>query len=135
MFSLYSVRNILVGLVLSFSFFSFGYIAPAFAACNGFEANSDDPYGIDCGEGTNLTDEDPRVLAARLINVILRLTGLVLVVFIVYAGYLWMTSVGDEEQITKAKNIISSCAIGLLIVLSAYSISYFVISKLVESTR
>ena len=53
---------------------------------------------------------------------------------IVYGGFLWMTAHGNEEQVTKAKNLITAALIGLVIILSAYAISVFVISKLGQGT-
>ncbi len=101
---------------------------PTQAVCDGYDQN--DPYGLNCGEGSNLTNKDIRYLVANLINIVLQITGVILVLYIVYAGYLWMTAGGDDEQITKAKSIISACVVGLLIVLSSYSLASFVISKL-----
>jgi len=68
---------------------------------------------------------DPRVTVVLLIRTVLRLLGLVLLVFIIYAGFLWMTAGGNEEQITKAKATIRNAVIGLIILLSAYSITIF----------
>jgi len=49
---------------------------------------------------------------------------------IIYAGILWGTSGGNEEKIMKAKKIIVSGIIGLLIVVFAFSIVSFVLDKL-----
>jgi len=43
----------------------------------------------------------------------------------VYAGFLWMTAGGVEENVTKAKSLLMQAVIGLAIVLSAYSITIF----------
>lgn len=108
------------------------FVLPTQAACNGYDPA--DPYGLDCGENSNLTDKDARDVVANLINVALQISGILLVVYIIYAGYLWMTAGGEEEQVTKAKTIISACVMGLLIVLSAYSLASFVIEKLRTAT-
>ncbi len=108
------------------------FVSPTQAACNGYDA--EDPYGLGCGENSNLTNKDAREVVANLINVALQISGILLIVYIIYAGYLWMTAGGDDEQITKAKNIISACVMGLLIVLSAYSLAQFVIDKLSIAT-
>ena len=52
----------------------------------------------------------------------------------VYGGYLWMTARGNEEEVTKAKNLIKAAIIGLIIVLAAYAISIFVIKLVGEKT-
>lgn len=63
------------------------------------------------------------------IRTALTLVGLIFLVLMVYAGYLWMTARGDEAQIDKAKNIISAAIIGIVIVLGAYAITTLVISR------
>jgi hypothetical protein len=108
------------------------FVLPTQAACNGYDP--EDPYGLDCGENSNLTDKDARDVVANLINVVLQISGIILIVYIIYAGYLWMTAGGDDEQIGKAKSIISACVMGLLIVFSAYSLASFVIEKLRTAT-
>lgn len=70
----------------------------------------------------------------KIINVALSLMGTIFVVLLVYAGFTWMTAQGETEKIDKAKKTIISSIIGLTITLAAYSISNFVVSKLIENT-
>lgn len=80
-------------------------------------------------QGANLgTPVDPRVTAVFIIRVLLGLTSIVLIGLNVYAGFLWMTAGGNEEQVTSAKNTIRNATIGLIIVLAAYSITRFTVS-------
>jgi hypothetical protein len=51
--------------------------------------------------------------------------GVLFVCLTVYAGFLWMTAGGNEEHIEKAKKLLFRAVIGLIIVLSAYSIAWF----------
>jgi len=69
-----------------------------------------------------------------IINVLLSLLGIIFLVLIIYGGFLWMTSSGNEEQVKKAKTIIRDAIIGLIILLAAYAISRFVVDALVEAT-
>jgi hypothetical protein len=46
-----------------------------------------------------------------------------------YAGWLWMTAAGDSKQTQKAKDILITAVVGLVILLSAYAISSFVIDN------
>jgi len=76
--------------------------------------------------GANLpAPKDPRLVAANIIRVLLGLLGTIFVVLIVYAGFLWMTAGGNEENVKKAKGYIFNAIIGLCIVLSAYGITFF----------
>lgn len=60
------------------------------------------------------------------IQVALSLVGLIFLISMIYAGFLWMTARGEEDQVKKARTIIMGSIIGLVIVISAYAISYLV---------
>lgn len=78
---------------------------------------------------TGLGESEPGLYIGTVINAALTLVGLIFLVLMVYAGYLWMTARGESEQIDKAKDIIKASIIGLVIVLSAYAISAFVTGR------
>lgn len=65
-----------------------------------------------------------------IIDVALSFLGVVFVLLTVYGGYMWMTASGNDEQVQKGKKIITAAIIGLVIVVSAYAISWFVINQL-----
>ena len=52
----------------------------------------------------------------------------------VYAGFLWMNARGDDSQIEKAQDIIRAAIIGMAITVGAYSITAFVVPRIVEKT-
>lgn len=70
----------------------------------------------------------------KYIRVALSLTGTIFLVLTVYAGFLWMTASGNEDQVTEAKGIITRASIGLLITLAAFSITAFVMAMTGAST-
>ncbi|MBI2037902.1 MAG: hypothetical protein HYT15_03150 [Candidatus Magasanikbacteria bacterium] len=88
--------------------------------------------GADFNNPNNPTD--PRTLAARIISIVLGIIGTIFLALIVYAGFLWMTAAGNDEQISKAKGLLYNGAIGLAVILAAYSITYFVTEALVTGT-
>lgn len=67
---------------------------------------------------------------AFMIRGFLGLLGIIFIILIIVAGYNWMTAGGDEEKIRKATSTIRSAIIGLVIIVAAYSITYFVFSNL-----
>jgi cysteine-rich repeat protein len=83
---------------------------------------------------TGLTMEDPRRIAARIINIFLSVLGVVFFVLILYAGFLWMTSGGSEEQVGRAKTMMRNAIIGLIIILMSYALTTFVINALIGAT-
>ncbi|OGL68091.1 hypothetical protein A3D58_00785 [Candidatus Uhrbacteria bacterium RIFCSPHIGHO2_02_FULL_46_47] len=86
-------------------------------------------------EGLALTAADPRLIAARIIRVALGFLGIVVLTLIIYGGFLWMTAAGNEETIEKAKKVLRNAIIGLIIILTSFAITQFVINKLIEATR
>lgn len=85
-------------------------------------------------ESTFDTDVDVRTALARevgrIIQAVLGFVGAVMLVVIVYAGYLWLTAGGKEDQVTKAKAYIRNAIIGLIIVLTSFLVVNFVIDRL-----
>lgn len=69
-------------------------------------------------------------IIAVVIQAALSLLGIIFLIIIVFAGYRWMTAAGNEESIQKAQDSIKRAIIGLVIVLMAYAITYFVFNQL-----
>jgi cysteine-rich repeat protein len=80
------------------------------------------------------TSADVTVIIAKLIRTGISLLGIVAVLFTLYGGYVWMTSKGDPAQVTRAKGILSSAVIGLILVFSAFAITQFILNALVDAT-
>lgn len=77
---------------------------------------------------------DPTTIIATVINTVVGLVGVIAVVLILLGGFRWMTSGGNEENIAKAKGLLTSAIIGLFIVLASYTIANFVINTLKKAT-
>jgi amino acid transporter len=67
---------------------------------------------------------------SSLITVFLSFLGIIFLILMIYSGYNWMTAGGEEEKVKKAQSTIKKAIIGLIITVSAYSISYFVFNSL-----
>lgn len=89
--------------------------------------------GNEYGASTGLTSADPRLIAAQIIRAALGIIGIIMLVIIGYAGFRIMTSQGQEEVVTKAKDMIKNAVIGLAIILASLAITQFIISKLNEA--
>jgi hypothetical protein len=68
--------------------------------------------------------------SGRIVATALGLMGVVFLGLIIYAGVLWLIAEGDEAKVEKARKILFQATIGLIIILAAYAISFFVISAL-----
>lgn len=91
-------------------------------------------FGLEPVESTiALSASDPRAIIGRIIQIVLSLLGVITLGLIIYAGFLWMTSGGEEDKIRSAKNILRNAIIGLVIILSAWSITTFLLDRLMEA--
>lgn len=115
----------------SFIFFGllFGVFAANYVLAQNFGVNE-----VDTGlAGALASGEDIRVTAGRFIQFALSFLGVIAVVLVMYAGFLWMTSGGDEEKINKAKQILKNAVIGLIIILSAWTITFFILKSISDN--
>ncbi len=90
--------------------------------------------GIEYASSTGLGTEDPRIVVANIIRIALGFLGIIAVAIIMYGGWLWMTSEGSPDKVDKAKKVLISAIIGLLLILSAFAIANFVLKQALEST-
>lgn len=105
------------------------------ARAQGFASNLQTNVGA-TGEaiyGSTSSQELP-VLVGRIINVVLGFLGVILVVLVIYAGFLWMTASGDEGKVKKAKLILGQAIAGMVLIFAAYSITSFVINSISSAT-
>jgi hypothetical protein len=79
------------------------------------------------------TADNPKSLGETIggmVGTALALLGIIFTILVIYAGFLWMTAQGNEEQVKKARNIITNSVIGIIITALAYTISSFVFAAL-----
>jgi len=76
---------------------------------------------------------DPRSIyeiIGAVIGVFLSMLGVIFLVLVVYGGFVWMVSAGNEVKALKAKKVLTQAVIGMIIVLSSYSITRFIFDSL-----
>lgn len=114
-----------------------------FGFINLVNAGIDDAFRVDdesnlttaadtMGYDTDKNDINPVIEV--IIRIALSFLGVIFIATLIYGGYLWMTSRGNEQQFEKSKNLIKAAIIGLCIVAAAYAISWYVIDVLSKNT-
>lgn len=88
------------------------------------------PYAANIGLGTR----DIRDTIVDIIRIAMSLLGIVAVVIILYGGFKWMTSGGETTKVDDAKKLIYAGIVGLIIIFSAFAISQFVLTQLLQKT-
>ncbi|MFA6106082.1 MAG: hypothetical protein WC745_00170 [Patescibacteria group bacterium] len=61
----------------------------------------------------------------QIVQLMLYALGIIFLCLIIYGGFEWMQSMGNEERVKKAQSILRNATIGLLIVVAAYALSIF----------
>lgn len=120
--------NLIIGLILiSFLSVNFCYAAFLDDTTKGLienQAETSRSYGGYDSSGNIFS------LIQIVINAFLSLIGVMLLAYMLYAGYNWLTARGEEEKVTKAKDTLRRAIIGVIIIVAAYAISIFVMSRL-----
>lgn len=69
-------------------------------------------------------------IIGNILNIAFGFLGVLLVCYFIYAGFLWMTAGGSPEPVEKAKSIMKNVVIGLIIIVSSFAISRFILNWL-----
>lgn len=67
-----------------------------------------------------ITAENFPGTVGRIIGVAISFLGVIFLLLMIYGGFRWMMAHGNEQEIEKAKGIIQTAIVGLVIVLLAY---------------
>ncbi|MFA6393484.1 MAG: pilin [Patescibacteria group bacterium] len=121
--------------IIFFGALIFSSVVPVIQAVGISDAFGEGTLGKFAGKAgykpvTGSGEETVYTTIGMIINIALSLLGVIFLALLIYAGFEWMTARGDEAKVTKAKDIMKNAVIGLVIVLAAYVISYFVIYQL-----
>ncbi len=68
-------------------------------------------------------------LVGNMLNLVYFIGGIIAVIVIVIAGLTFVTSSGDAARIKKARTAIFDAAVGLVVIMMAFTITYFVIGR------
>lgn len=93
------------------------------AVCEGIEMAT----GSDCDDATAAKGVDN--IIATVVNVLSIAVGIIAVIMIIIGGLKYITSSGDSNNVTSAKNTILYAVVGLVIVAIAQFIVKFVVTK------
>lgn len=96
------------------------------AESNVFNANN---TGTQIETQTGLGNTNVSNATATVVNMIIGLLGIIALILIFYGAFTWMTAGGNEDNISKAKNIIVAAAVGLLIVFLSAAIARYLLEQ------
>lgn len=79
------------------------------------------------GIGKDLT---PQQFIGRIINSALGIVGSLALLMFIYGGFVWLTSAGSADKVTKGKNILVWATIGLVVIFTSYGATKFVLDRI-----
>lgn len=71
--------------------------------------------------------DDIRVTITKIIVLFLQFLGIIFLLLILFAGFQWMMSAGNEEKIGKAKKLLINAVIGLVIILVSWLLARYLL--------
>lgn len=89
----------------------------------GLGTDSSDIKDVFIGTGG---EEDPRNLVVEIIKYFITFLGLIFTILIIWGGFRWMKAGGNEQEVASAKKTVVAAVIGMVIILAAYAITYFI---------
>lgn len=112
-----------LGFVLALGLFQFGAPVEVMAQTTdvrgGLISGSDNLTTI---AGATGNEGSFRAIIKRIVDFILLFLGLIAVIMIIYGGFLYVTSAGNEENVGKGKKILIYAAIGIVIILISFAL-------------
>ncbi len=125
---------IFISLVIAILAVAHLILAPSAFALDAWNAvgGSGDQFAGDAGlagAGTNLY-----ATITNIIRWFIGFLGIIAVMLIIYAGFLWMTAAGNEQRIEKAKKVLIGALIGLLLIIFSFAIVSFIFNALTDIT-
>lgn len=96
------------------------------AALDGLTATAEQGYS----NAIPFKDLSVSALIGKFINIALSFVGVIMFVYTVYGGFLYMTASGDKAALGKGKEIVVNNVIGLVIIVSAYALTNFILNTL-----
>ena len=120
-------RLLLAGLLTMFTvpMFAFAQLQPNET---GLSDTGETAYG---GQAPQLGE----FIGSNIIAPLFGIIGVIFLVLVIAAGFLWMTAAGNDTQIARAKNILISTIIGTVLIIGAYAITFFIFTSLVPTQQ
>lgn len=105
-------------------------VLPLAASAQGFVEGVQ--RGVDAaGSPSGLSNSLPlETVIGGIINTVVSFLGVLLLGYLLYAGFTWMTAGGDKTKTQAAMTMIRNAIIGLIIIAASYAITVFVLSRL-----
>jgi hypothetical protein len=83
--------------------------------------------------GGGLPTTNVAIMVARVIRVFLGTLGIIFTIIVLYAGFIHLTAQESAEKVKRANAMLRNGVIGLIICLSAFSITQYILNRLLSA--
>lgn len=83
---------------------------------------------------TKLGTKDPAYIIFTIVNTSLIFLGMITIILILVAGFMWIFAGGEEDKIKKAKDILKGAVMGLVITLGSYGLAQYIFTAIRYAT-
>lgn len=80
------------------------------------------------------TGGDIRTLVLKIVNFFLGFLGLLAVIMVIYGGFLYVSSAGEQEKVDSAKKILLYAVIGIVVIVISFALINTLIGGLARGT-
>ena len=122
-------------------------VSPTYAICEQYSVGATSDIGNltsgNCSQWNRFTRgfgvadygdvTQPATIVQRVTAIFFGLLGIIAVVMVMYAGFLWLTAGGEEEKTKQATTLLFQAIIGLIIILASWMLTYFVLEQLTRA--
>ncbi len=124
--SLVKIGAAMIGLMMLVGGVAFPRMAyAADPICSDSSASEDLKKAAGCG----VTETNAKNITGTVIKVLMYIAGILAVIMVIYAGFLYVTSAGDSGKVQKAKTALIYAVVGIVVAVLAYAIVAFVIKQ------
>ncbi len=107
-------------------------LAPAIVLAQGLK-DAGGKLGAMESQGVALSS-DVGGVAGTVVTIIFSVVGTIFFVLMIYGGFVWIKASGRDEEIARAKRIITTSLIGIIVIMGSYAITNFVLDRLAGQT-
>ena len=88
----------------------------------------ENPLGAVCGDKTGQTCV--QLIIGNVIRAALGVSGSIAFLMMTWGGFLWLTSMGNNERVEKGKSTLIWATLGLFIIFGAYALTSYIINAI-----
>ncbi len=121
------MKKIFYSLVVALMFLVPLFTVQATGLSTSFGSNSNLNVAANSSGYKTTPDNNFLSIIASVISAVLAIVGSLFLILIIYGGITWMMAAGNEQKLEKASDTIRQALIGLIIVIAAYAISYYLV--------